>query len=586
LAAYGALASGVLAWADSPPAPSYWNQRVFFIPFQADAATRESRLVKVQLLVSHNGIGDWTVLQTAEPNVRGFSFNAPADGQYDFAVRTVDRRENPRPGQVVRPQLRVVVDAERPILKLEAEIDPAGRLAVRYEASDAHLRGDSLRLEVRTGPTWQVVDPGVPEVRQSDRLLGRWVAPEAAPHGDLSVRAVIADLAGNRTAAETKTSRDAGYRFNESQAIEPSPPMDEQPEVAGPTPSLAPATGSLTFPEAGNDAGEGPAISDPFTGRPVGPLRTSPPAGNPPAATPEDEPVAARPAATPARLVADTGSADAPPLLDGRSLLTGGEPADSSSSLGPGSNLSPETSPVTPDVRGGSSWQAAAPPAPATQVRWVNSLAFDVDYDLESVGPWGVASVELWITRDGGRSWIRYGADPDNRGPMRVEAPAAGVYGFRIVVNGANGAAGATPRPGDAPELSVGVDLEPPQAALGRVEMGRGSLANHLLIRWTAADERLEPRPISLSFGPQSEGPWTTIATDLANVGEYAWQLPREAPGKVFVRIDVRDVAGNVTSRRTPAAVELTLPQPTGRIRNIRPVAESKDRYRTARGAK
>ena len=70
--------------------------------------------------------------------------------------------------------------------------------------------------------------------------------------------------------------------------------------------------------------------------------------------------------------------------------------------------------------------------------RSVNTQTFDLDYELNSVGPWGVARVEVWGTPDGGQTWQRYAVDPDNRSPARVTVPGAGTYGFWLVVDGAD----------------------------------------------------------------------------------------------------------------------------------------------------
>jgi hypothetical protein len=249
----------------------------------------------------------------------------------------------------------------------------------------------------------------------------------------------------------------------------------------------------------------------------------------------------------------------------------------------------PAATTITPSATDATFAPANAPPhgdAPASSGSWVNSLTFDLDYDIQTVGPWGVAKVELWGTKDGGRQWQALGVDQDNRSPMRVTVPGAGVYGFRILVDGGNGAAAATPQPGDAPELIVGVDLAAPHAELRAAEPGQGAFAGQLLIRWTAQDENLAPRPIGLFSAAAAEGPWTTIATDLENSGEYAWRLGRDAPPRVFLRLEARDIAGNVEVIQSPTPVDLNVPRPTGRLRNVRPVEADPDRYRTASGAR
>jgi hypothetical protein len=56
----------------------------------------------------------------------------------------------------------------------------------------------------------------------------------------------------------------------------------------------------------------------------------------------------------------------------------------------------------------------------------------------------------------------------------------------------------------------------------------------------------------------------------------------REPPQKLFLRLEVRDLAGNVATYQTPSPLVLILPQPTGRLRSVRPVTEDVGRFRTA----
>lgn len=259
------------------------------------------------------------------------------------------------------------------------------------------------------------------------------------------------------------------------------------------------------------------------------------------------------------------------------------------------SNLQPSTSlaapqPVTSKAQGWNGKLFAAPNSNKTvdsAIRMVNARTFEVEYDLDSVGPWGVARVELWGTHNNGLTWESYGIDPDSRSPMRVSVPAAGLYGFRILVDGANGVGSQSPRSGDPPELSVNVDLQPPAGQLHSTERGQGNLIDHLLIRWTASDSNLELRPISLSYSSYPNGPWSTIASGLQNTGQYAWRLERHVPGQFYLRLEVRDTAGNKTTSQSPTPVLLNRSQPTGRLRGVRPVqtqagTAEPNRFRTA----
>ncbi len=66
------------------------------------------------------------------------------------------------------------------------------------------------------------------------------------------------------------------------------------------------------------------------------------------------------------------------------------------------------------------------------------------------------------------------------------------------------------------------------------------------------ADNNLEPRPISLFYSSRSTGPWSAIATNLENTGEYAWRVERYVPTRFYLRIEARDTAGNLAAFQTP----------------------------------
>jgi hypothetical protein len=212
---------------------------------------------------------------------------------------------------------------------------------------------------------------------------------------------------------------------------------------------------------------------------------------------------------------------------------------------------------------------------PGERPRMVNTKSFELEYDVDSVGPSGIAKVELWGTRDGGRNWNSYGVDPDNRSPIRTVVEAEGLYGFRLAVQAGNGWGGMPPRPGDTPELWVGVDLTKPIVRLVGTQAGEGPHAGELLIRWDASDAMLAARPITLYFCDKPEGPWTIIAAGLENSGSYAWRPDNRVPPRIYLRIEARDDAGNTATFDSAEPVSLQQIQPEGRIRGVRSVTDT-----------
>jgi hypothetical protein len=207
---------------------------------------------------------------------------------------------------------------------------------------------------------------------------------------------------------------------------------------------------------------------------------------------------------------------------------------------------------------------------PGERPRMVGSRSFELEYEIDAVGPSGVGRVELWGTLDGGRSWSVYGVDSDNRSPVSLRVEREGIYGFRIVVQSGSGLGGQPPASGDPADVWIGVDLEKPSGRIGAVEPSDDG--TELVITWEASDDLLDVRPISLRFAEAAGGPWTPIASGLENSGSYTWRLDGRVPPKIYLRLEVRDEAGNLGVFDSGEPISLDRSRPEGRIRGVRPV--------------
>jgi hypothetical protein len=219
---------------------------------------------------------------------------------------------------------------------------------------------------------------------------------------------------------------------------------------------------------------------------------------------------------------------------------------------------------------------------PGERPRMVNSKSFDLDYEVDGIGPSGIAKVELWGTRDGGRNWSSYGVDDNNRSPIRANVEGEGLYGFRIVVQSGNGLGGLPPHSGDAPDLWVMVDLTKPNVHLIDATAGDGPHSGELLVHWEASDAALAARPITLLFSDRPGGPWSIIAAGLENTGQYAWRPDSRVPDRIYLRIEARDEAGNTGVFEAAQPVALDRIRPEGRIRGVHPTGEAAIRSRSA----
>jgi len=191
---------------------------------------------------------------------------------------------------------------------------------------------------------------------------------------------------------------------------------------------------------------------------------------------------------------------------------------------------------------------SACVPVVAAEPEAIRSQSIEVHYQLsESIS--GV-EVELWYTRDRGATWKKYGIDRDGRSPMVFAAPAEGLYGITLIVRDGQEASAPPPKAFDQPQRWVFVDYTPPLAQWLGVEPGDEFLSRRTVqLRWTAHDDHLENRPVSLSWQSSVDQTWQPIASELANTGRYDWTVPAGVSGQVTLELSVRDRGGHVVER-------------------------------------
>ena len=150
---------------------------------------------------------------------------------------------------------------------------------------------------------------------------------------------------------------------------------------------------------------------------------------------------------------------------------------------------------------------------------------------------------------------------------------ACGVrHGFRIVVVGRNGLTSTRPKLGDPADVWVQIDTTPPECRINSVTYGQGEDAGKLDIRWQAADAQLAQRAVTLLMSDRADGGWSVIAAGLPNTGQYLWPYDPRAPQQIYLRLEVRDEAGNAGVHQTAEPIRVEGLTPKGRIRNVAPV--------------
>ena len=140
------------------PEPIYWKQTLFQIPYQWSSAAEPGAAHTVCLHLSKDRGTSWQKISEARPNVTSFNYRAEGDGEYWFAVRTVDHQGRAWPAGEFQPELRVIVDTTMPrIDQLQAELSNSGTVEITWSGFDANLDPNSWKFEAQSDPTgpWQ-----------------------------------------------------------------------------------------------------------------------------------------------------------------------------------------------------------------------------------------------------------------------------------------------------------------------------------------------------------------------------------------------------------------------------------------------
>jgi hypothetical protein len=496
-----------------PAKMQFTNKQQFRLKIDLGDAERQ-RLREVQLYVK-GGQEGWTCKETAEPNKDFFTFRAPEDGEYWFTIVVVEKNGKATPADVTRepPSFVVVVDTQPPEVTVNVPPTRNPDDVIRCVVRDANPDPTTFKLEYQgTDRSWHLLEQagGTPGAfRCPDR--GAWT-------GALKVTAT--DLAKNVTIREI--------------AAAPAPAVAGEPQ-AGRTEARSdkPANG------AGPDLGAAEHVSNP-------------PALLPPPMLGPTEPAAPTPPPTPTTPPAAAGAPQPQPVP---SLL-------SAMRRDPGpSGVVPVSAVVREPVAFGHE-----PGQVNKQI--INHTHVVMDYRIDQVGPSGVGKVEVWLTADAGKTWERLCEDADKRSPVEFDLPSEGLYGVSVVVTNGNLMGEPPPTSGSKPDCWIEVDMTKPTAQLLAV---RPTVDDPwaMVISWAASDKNLSPEPIDLYYAVAPQGPWNQVSRGVRNDGNYRWSAPHDVGPQFFVRLEVTDLAGNMTRCDSQVPVVLDQSRPKAKVLGV-----------------
>jgi hypothetical protein len=248
------------------------------------------------------------------------------------------------------------------------------------------------------------------------------------------------------------------------------------------------------------------------------------------------------------------------------------------------------TPPATAPVPAAPQPLATTAPVPAVNdtapAKFINFAKFDLGYTL-TVGPSGISKVQLWVTRDDGKTWQKWSDHDGKESPIHVDlekrwnASLEGAYGFKLVPESGAHQVDSVPLPGTPPEFRCVVDLTPPTVEV-LAPIAHPTMRDTVLLKWRATDANFGKDPIAFEWSESPQGPWRAVnlgddarhvvaGTDagpprMANTGEYAWHLPADlATHKVYFKVTAWDAAGNKREvmTRDPVIIDFTKPRAT-----------------------
>lgn len=542
----------LVGWAITvaPPAGDYLPVKTRQLKLDIDySADQRQDIQQVQLCVSRDQGQTWEVADTATADRDHLTFSAKDDGTHWVTMLIVfkdGRKDPPHPAQTPPDRIqKLLVDATPPSVRVTSAKRVGEEIVVEWTVEDAFPGNAAPKLAFKPMAApgdWLPVPPTAVS-RTSARF-------HPGSSGPVVVQVTATDLAGNEAVG---TSEVAAGSTTTTAAFTPSGGVDAPPGGlivpsmvdAVRAPSIAPVAG-VAAPAGGLPA---PVIPPTLTGPTPAPL--SPPAAVPPSSPP---PVNSAP-----NWSAAVNAAPAAPA-----------PVEQVIAAGTGS-----VPPVT------------AVPA---SMKAINFLRFDLQYQVD-IGPSGVRQVDLYVTRDDGRTWSKWSQHDGRENPLRVvldtryNPQPEGDYGFRLVPVSGAGLTDGAPAAGSPPEMRVRVDVTAP---IIRVFAPTADPVqrNTLMLRWEATDANFGPSPMLIEWCELPTGPWKSVSggdtgftpigvggpppNRLANTGTYAWSLPTTLnTHQVYLKFTAWDAAGNKSEVATPSPVLVDLTKPRAKIQGI-----------------
>jgi hypothetical protein len=143
------------------PEKSFMSKSAFNLPIKLDEKARPS-IREVQLYVKEGPTARWVLKDSVPPSQTNFNCRLTQDGEYWFAVVTVDLAGKATPADVSKepPGIIVVLDTQGPQVELKALAPNPEGICVQCDVKDANPNPFLTKFEYQTGDrTWRPLEP-------------------------------------------------------------------------------------------------------------------------------------------------------------------------------------------------------------------------------------------------------------------------------------------------------------------------------------------------------------------------------------------------------------------------------------------
>ena len=498
---------------------------------------RKKDIQEARLFISRDQGQTWELAQAIPPTQDEFTFTAKSDGLYLISMQLVFLKGLAEPPDVskVPPAQKLIIDSTPPVVRVTTATRTGDEISAEWTVDDKYPNDASTKLFYRALAGTDADWQPAPE----GSVTKRSAKFKSLVAGAVVLQIVTQDLAGN----VGRANKEVGEIGNLLGTMT-TPPVLPNPIVKV-SESLPPPI--LTGLESG------------------------------PTIPPMLAPVAVEPTFTPA------------PMQPVIQPLPATQP-EAIKPIAQGSGMTPMPIPAV------SSTPSAVLATPeATTATLTKSPKFDLNYQLEG-GPSGISKVDLYVTRDEGRTWIRWSTHAGTENPLRVvldtrfNQEIEGEYGLKLVPVSGAGLSDAAPASGSAPELRVQVDTTAPMIKVFQPTADPAN-RNALVLHWEATDKNFGKDPLGIEYSENPNGPWKSVAAGndavvpvagggvnpiirLANTGGYSWIPPTTlSQPKVYLRFTAWDLAGNKSEVTTPNPILVDLTKPRAKIQGISPTS-------------